>query len=729
MPDVLIPRRPATVAVVESRIQGIHYPELSPRSSLACGGPPWIQYEWFDEGTLDVLLRGLESHRFAAVLVASGALQLPAIAAALNSPEFVSRMRARVQHGMGLVVMQTFAASDRRLLDFLPPGMDVWAVPHEAADALALEYKTHFERKLSATLAATDGLLPPEMPLPPERALLAVLRAEDGDHQEVVATLPSGEAVIVASRGASGRVYVSTVPLDQMGSHALHAMLVRSVRANGILLIRQTPAASPIEEREYLDWLAVEPESTHLCETVIAAGSQSSIDIGQGRFACFGHIVFASPWTWDGIPAVHRRDLLLRLENGGSITALVRASSGDTHWLSLAGATRAIVVARRYAEWLSAHGRDVADSPLLVIRAAARVNAALGAAVTDWDDVPALVRPEFARSLYEDALRARLCGRQRDNVDGLLLPTAALLSACDDLGVELESRTAILKWMRRRFDSATPASILQAATWVPELRHEVAVASACESALSTSFVDRSLEVHALGLAAHTGDLALSEELVEQRIVSLLADDGLDALAKATLAETVLSAADGFEVSDQERARRLRTAVRTTSSDVVAVASAKDKTESPELSMLAFATALRLESHSRLGYKCAGPVRSESQTWPMGGAVVPSAEAERLDLETKRKALSREVDDLQSALASTRRAGQWLLMFALAMVAGVIGLVFVLFSRAIATFWSTNALGKDIVLLAIPVAFGAVGFLTRRLLSPTGLIPPWLGGGK
>jgi len=722
----LVPRRLATVAVVESRMQSVHYPELSTRWTLEGRGAPWIRFEWFDEGSLDELARGLRSSRFSALLVASGALQLHAIAVALNSSEFASEIQAQVKRGMGLVVMQTFAAPGRRLLEFLPPGMNVWAVPNEAAAAIAPNYSSSFEQKIAATLSALEGHLLPEIPLPSERAVIATLKGEEGDYQQVAARLPSGEPIVIASRGSRGRVYVSTAPLDQMGSHALHAMLVRAVRANGMLLIRQTPPASAVEEREYLDWLAAKPSSTHLCEVLMVPGSQEALNIGEGTLACFGHIVFASPWSWESMPRISRHDLLLRLENGGSITALVRTSSGETHWLSLAGATRAIETARRYARWLSTHGEDVVDSPLLVIRAATRVNAALRTAVSDWDDVPPLVRPEFARSLFEAALLGRLCGRKRDNVDGLLVPTAALLSACRDLGVTLDSSTALVNWMRRSLVSASPASVLQAATWVPELRREGIVAQLVESTLVDKSTPRDLEVHALGLAAFSGVCDCSVETTEQKIVALLADANLDILAKATLAETVLSAADECTAGDSARAHRLRIAVRTTASDVVAVADERNTTQSSEVTMLAFAAALRLESHARLGFKRAGPLLFEENPSAVV-EVIASAEAERLSLETKRRVLARELDDSQVRLARVRRAGQLLFLFALLLMAGVLVLLFVLFSRAIAAFWDSNALGKDLVLLALPVAIGAAAYLIRRLLSPAGFVPRWLGG--
>ena len=711
----ILPKKCATIAVLESGSHVLRYPELSARPALEKCAIPWATYEYFSEDEINDFFRGIESSRFSAVIIGLGALQIPAVAARLNCESAVSLIRARNLAGMGIVVSQTFSSASTRLLSFLPEQLSIWAEPIKEA---------HQTQVIVAQgdLSKIAGATPPGKGAP-ERAdvtsgpviLLAFLSSEHASRHRALATTKAGQAVLIESTSPGGRVFVTTLHPTQIDTNVLSSVLIECLRPTGIMLSRNAIARAETTDRYYLAWLAGQSRMVHLSE------AHSKLDDLSFREAScsFAHVALDESMSWNDIGTISRPSLLRLLESGGSLTAATSGRGGIDPWLSLHGPTPSMNYAESIADILIQNEADVLSSSLLVLRAVSRVAAALDNSISVTSNIPAGIQKYSLGLMLEPVLRKRLGKTSAHNVDGALLPTAALYCICQSLGVEAGSPDSILKWIHRELRSAPAASILQAACWIPEIR----ALSEVTTALESSAIDRfELQPHVLSLQAFTSEVAILSTSWASGVLDVMTSADASRLAKVMLAESVLSAADEREVESPSVAEILRSTIAAAWTELDEALLDSGATPISESYLLSIAAHIRRDAQSRLGVRSAGPA-TNCGTASLGGR--QSQSPRTVEQEVAQRELARDLESTSLELGRLRQFSRVLVIIFLALLLSIFGIIAVNWGQPILGWIESNGFAQELVLLGIPLLLATTGTLIYKILSPYGVLPNFM----
>lgn len=419
---------PARITVVHGRSPSFHYPSVGPAAWRAIERRiPWAEFRYLDDRDLSTIRATVSERRTHALVVASGALQTPAISELFAATDFRHELTSAVGRGLGVVVLRQYLGHQESLRLFDDDSTAAGRILHVGTPATM--------PRLPTIGWGTFGLSPEERVR--IDAALEHAATEDRSASNLwgtwVADLPDrwtvqlrasheGQTLILLgySEVGSGRITMSALPIDNWGIHDLLApIVVQSVRPSGLacievqsraeddldlLLARNAHTASggfcvrvPVEEIDQVDW--------------------SSRDLTQFRHALVAGAGF------EALGGLSQRDLRRRLENRGSIIARSTTVIGSP-LLRIEEGPAYVLLARRIESWFLLNFSGEPQLMTFDLLAAARLGVAVAASFEDAGAIPPNLRPGFVRSLIEPLARRRL-SRDAD-VDGLAIPTLTI---------------------------------------------------------------------------------------------------------------------------------------------------------------------------------------------------------------------------------------------------------------------------------------------------------------
>lgn len=598
-------------------------------------------------------------------MIASGVLQQPAARDRLCALPAIELIRREVSRGMGLVVLAATSQAPASQLPFLPESMRLEVRPTSAPISQRVPASPATRARIDAILEPVRESIPRESTLASERSRLAALHAEPSSHHVSLAESENGDLLMACSAGTHGRVYVTTLPLDQWRSHVLHALVLRAVRATGILIVGGGRHSGTESQLGLEEWQAEQPPNAHLSMLQLSPGDAAigPRTLSGWPFSHFSHVVFEEPWTWADFNSIDFKAAARRVENWGSVTSRVALTQTSSFWLSLSGETRVQRRRRSYAAWMSQHGEALTRAPLLIMRAACAVTVAVQHAIVDAEECPQLATPAHLAGVIEDALKARLTNGKGEHVDGLLLPTATLLYIAQSLRIAIDRPERVSVWLKEHANAASDSSLLQAATLHGSLRSLASTTAALQRCLELEATDIRSFAIGVGLACFPGVAHPPADLAVI-IPRLMRSAELSPLGRALLAESVLAAAAELEAAaESQRAGMLRASVRNASGTIVSLAKQLDGTKEMEAQLLATAAMLYLDRDAALGYR-EPQLGRDSRIGGSGSPTPDNGFASTLqNSEQQNRRLQRQLEAALGEVAKRERYGTVLLCFA------------------------------------------------------------------
>ena len=608
MLDVIVP---AVVGVIQTSFERDHnsdagiegFERIKPEL-------PWIEFRYYDERSTDEFYRGVAEMEFSAIVYASNSLWNPSIfEGARRAGEAINKA---VGKGMGVVVLQQFLPPGSvRECDFLPL---VSQVTYRGIDGAQIKSVDVSSRALKADSQ--------------ERITLAV--DQFGDRSATLwsevhplylrewrtitsVNLGNREAdVILRSRTPRARVIVSALPLDWLADPALLAHSVtRAVRGRGTLYLHPEGEDTTRDALMQLAFGRAVLNGGHLARKVIC----DPVDVAVRRvpYRHFGHFLISGAWTWSDLGLMPGQ-MKYRLENEGSVTAHARAA--DSHedprdhqplLVTVGGRPSYLQVAERFANWFEVNQEKFRDAQTAPVRALATVADAITSAVEDPDAVPQGISVEQVRNLLAPYI-ARRCGNH-DNVDGHVLPTAAIASTMELLSYGPEEVAPLRGWIEKGAYASSAASLQQAKLWLPGLNLPLPTAS---TEIDTVY-QALLQVRSEGHDSNGVEF----------LCGILKDPDRSLSLRAIVADALTSTRDYFTLA------KVADSARTLQGDLERSLSA----EHPPLEAVCLITAALIRIHAASGLTCGVPTLDHNDGAPRQSA---SDSALRRELELVRR---------------------------------------------------------------------------------------------
>jgi hypothetical protein len=425
--------RPGKIAVIESASETAHYPMLN-RGVFLGLDLPWLDVDYIDESDLDTLLSAPVEHQYAALVLTPGAIALPGVRAILEQRS--AELAQALSSGVGMVITATTLGGVERFdLTFLPEGSQVSLVDTGM-------------REMAGTLT-TDGI--------PDD----VLTSQDGQQACSALTLAAGHAfgwthsatlnrpdgqeepVVWRAQFGLGRVIVSVLPFEWIRRHDMVALaLTRATRNRGVLIIGRKDAPP---------WYAdVTPGQ-------VLARVPSSAQLGD-LLTSFSHLRLCADTDWASIRGLDRSELLARLENNGTVEFPATGPSGAIY-ARLDGVPRYLTRLREAQDQLIGRVADLPSSPTFHLLALALLSRASEQVVQGRLYIPDLLRRDAVSAVILSAMSRRV---REGNIDGLLLPTANLLAACNICDIDDSAAVTMAAWISMHAQEGTEDQRAQA---------------------------------------------------------------------------------------------------------------------------------------------------------------------------------------------------------------------------------------------------------------------------
>jgi hypothetical protein len=462
---------PAVVGVIQTSYERDHNSDAGiegfERLRVAL---PWINFRYYDEHSVDEFCRCVHGMGFSAIVFASNSLWNPAIFE--SSVGAAGSIIRAAGNGMGVVVLQQFLPRDfTRSCDFLPLAHQV-AYSGVAGEISSVNVdkrtlKVDSEQRITLDIDQFGDRSPmlwcEIKPLFPH------------EWRPITSVRVGGRDVdaVFRSRTPRGQMIVSALPLDWLADSSLLAHAVsRAVRGRGTLYLH------PVDE-DMTEDAAVQ---VALGRAVLNGGFLARHTISDPAlvksncppFRHFSHFMISRAWTWSELGSLAGQDTRTRLENGGSITAharIVKAneSPADQHPLlvTVGGRPSYLAIADRFARWFEANREKFRQAQTAPVRALATVVNSILAVAADPDAIPQVMNISQVRSLLDPYITSRR--GNLDNVDGHVLPTAAIAATMELLGYAREEVAPLRAWIERGEYTSSAASLQQAVLWLPGL--------------------------------------------------------------------------------------------------------------------------------------------------------------------------------------------------------------------------------------------------------------------
>ncbi|MFF4557706.1 hypothetical protein [Streptomyces sp. NPDC001422] len=646
---------------------------------------PWVEFQFFDEHSVGDLYRRVEDMSLSAVVYASNSLFSPAIFEASRAA--APCIGRAVNNGMGLVVLQQFLPPDVvRTCDFLP-------MPHQ------IEYRgvrdCHIKR-VQVNERAIDVHGRAALTLGTDRfgtrspTLWSEVKPAFRGEWRPIATVELRNTrkvdVILRSRTPRARLIVSALPLDWLADEALLGYVIaRAVRSRGTLYLHPDGESVANDVSMQLAFGQAVLQGGHLSHHSIR--DPRDVQVRDTPYRHFSHLLFSPRWNWSDLSALRSEGTKSRLENEGSITAHAGTfSDGHPLLVTVGGRPPYLEVADRFANWLEVNAERFRDAPTSPLRALAVAAVAIESAAADTDAVPRSMSVEEVRNYLRSYVVRRRQGR--DNVDGHVLPTAAIASAMELLRFPSEEIAPLRSWIERGDYASSTASLQQALLWLPGLRLQRprAVVRSIDKVY-----DDLLTVREEG---HTSS-SLS------RLCAILSDGEAPISLRAIIAENLT------EGCDAQTLARVAGSARTLQSDLE---QSLDAGHPPlEAVCLIVATLIRIRSRSGLQSSFRQIKLEESQ-------------AQRtVDLRRDLESMKQHVADNAEVLAATQNSGRRFVGSLVVAAATILGLAFVLLLDHVTADLSTW------IEIALPVllTFTAMAAYLGARAARVGCEPRWL----
>ena len=425
---------PAPVGVFADASQSRHWPRpWSKRAEGVSSG----RFEWkvFHEDNRGGLLNALggdgKPRSLACVVVASAALQLEQSRSWLQQDHVVETFRSALDSGMGLVILPSRIAEDvspfpLSLLPYDSQGKFVHTRPEKVPSSLRIpeELRKGLFTKAAVSDYSSTGNSEREMP--------SVLTSFEPESDENWKSLLKRKAVgksgdVFLSRSTRGRIAVSTLQLDLAWQDLLLALIQRSVRPSGLLIVSSGSSVVPMDRRAARRWMRVIPESLHAATTERRTESEEPVGSYPGANE-FSHLVLVQHKLPDGKT---RRELVHRIENGGSATYVVGHLESEV-LLSVRGEPQYLQLAREAERRMLERKADV-DATMFNLLAFALTAAKARGSISDTDMIPSLFVRERVSEIVFNAFLLRTAASRHRSIDHLLVPTVYVLLAIASL--------------------------------------------------------------------------------------------------------------------------------------------------------------------------------------------------------------------------------------------------------------------------------------------------------
>lgn len=221
----------ALVGVIQTSSERDHNSDAG-RETFREGLLPWVEFDFYDEYSVDTFVRRIKEHRFTAVCFASNALFNPVIYDACRAQ--ACDIIEASKNGMGIVLLQQFLPDEvTRKCDFLPDShrLIYSGIGHQPITKFqfADDVKKYCDESIAGQLQSRTSVLWSTVTPRVEGAWCPLVKATaGGTHQPVV----------LRTRLAQGRVVASALPLDWLADDRLLAYAIRlAVRSLGTLYI------------------------------------------------------------------------------------------------------------------------------------------------------------------------------------------------------------------------------------------------------------------------------------------------------------------------------------------------------------------------------------------------------------------------------------------------------------------------------------------------------------
>ena len=263
---------------------------------------------------------------------------------------------------------------------------------------------------------------------------------------------------------------MSALPLDWLADPSLLAHVVsRAVRGRGTLYLQPEGDNGAEDASVQVAFGRAVLNGGFLARHVIPGPEE--VDVRRPPFRHFSHFLVSRAWSWTDLGSLLGQNTRSRLENGGSITAHARGTEepGERHPLlvTLCGRPSYLEIADRFARWFEVNQQKFLDGQTAPVRALAAVADAITQAADDADAIPQVMSVDQIKALLQSYIAARR--GNLDNVDGHVLPTAAIASTMELLGYDTAEVAPLRSWIESGEYTSSPASLRQAMLWLANL--------------------------------------------------------------------------------------------------------------------------------------------------------------------------------------------------------------------------------------------------------------------
>ena len=591
---------------------------------------PWIEFQYYDEHSVDDFYEQVTEVNFSAIVYASNSLW--------NASIFESSRRAgkaitsASAKGMGIVILQQFLPSDvTRECDFVPLAHQV-TFSGVTADIKRIDVdrralKVDSQQAITVSTENFGDRAPvlrcEVKPLYP-REWRAITTAHLGDREA---------EVILRTRTPRARTIVSALPLDWMANSSLLAHAIsRAVRGRGTLYLHPEGEDAVKDASAQLTFGRAVLNGGHLVRHAIS-GPQD-VRVNEVPYRHFSHFLLSRAWTWSDLGSLLGQSRT-RLENEGSLTAHARTperddSPDDRHPLLVAvsGRPSYLQVADRFAFWFEVNQEKFPDGQTAPVRALATVADAIMSAAADPDAIPQVISIDQVRN----SLRPYIAGRlgNSDNVDGHVLPTAAIASTMKLLGYDAAEVAPLCRWIEKGKYTSSAASVQQAKLWLPDL-------NLSSMPMVNTEIDKIYQ--ALLLARTEGHDSPSVEF----LCGVLQDPGQSLSLRAIVAEALTQCRDYLTLA------KVAGSARTLQGDLERSLTAAH----PSLEAVCLLTAALIRIHAASGLSCGLPTLERDDRTP--GGPNEGNSALRRELEQVRHQRAETDARITAAQQFTRRA--------------------------------------------------------------------------
>ena len=577
---------PAVVGVIQTSLERDHNTDAGIEGFERLRDKlPWIKFRYYDEHTAEDFYRCVGDMEFSAIVYASNSLWNPAI---FDSSRAAGPVISRAAgNGMGIVALQQFLPPDvLRPCDFLPLAHQVTyrgiSAQIQAVNVDKRALKVDSQESITLTTSQFGDRSPTLWcevePLYP-REWRAITSVSLGDHEV---------EVIFRSRTPRGRTIISALPLDWLADPSLLAHVVsRAVRGRGTLYLHPEGENAAEDASMQVALGRAVLNGGFLAAHVIA--DPDEVRVKRPPFRHFSHFLVSRTWIWPDLGSLLGQDTRSRLENGGSITAHARdlenhEDPDERHPLLVAvgGRPSYLEVADRFARWFEVNQQKFLDAQSAPSRALAAVADAIMTAAEDPDAIPQVMTIDQITGLLGSYITARR--GNLDNVDGHVLPTAAIASTMELLGYETAEVAPLRSWIERGEYVSSPASIRQAMLWLPDLK-------------PLSLPPPSTEIDKIYQALFQVRNEGHDSKCLSFLCSILGDSSQSVSVRAIVAEGVTKSCDYLTLA------KVASSALTLQSDLEFLLTA----EHPPLEAVCLITAALIRIHAASGLSCGIPV--------------------------------------------------------------------------------------------------------------------------